>query len=257
MLMDCSVDVSVSLPGLRAARAISTSLHTGVKEHYGRWSHRERRHGVVGSRQGLALRSRGASSSSSPATSRGTSRIAVRRRFSVVTLPSSEVEDVVGRDKATTLAQLEPGDERAAPFHRLVDAAMSSADRFSLEVALAEVIGALAGISGARPEQSRPVRRAMEHIRARLADAITLGELAEHAGLDKFHLCRTFRAQIGMPPHAYMTHLRVARAKELLLEGERAADVAVRVGFYDQAQLTRHFRKLVGTTPARWAKRIV
>jgi AraC-like DNA-binding protein len=55
-----------------------------------------------------------------------------------------------------------------------------------------------------------------------------------------------------MPPHAYLTHLRIARAKELLRLGVRAADVAPQVGFYDRAQLTRHFTRLVGTTPARY-----
>jgi AraC-like DNA-binding protein len=35
----------------------------------------------------------------------------------------------------------------------------------------------------------------------------------------------------------------------------RATDVAPQVGFHDQAQLTRHFRRLVGTTPARYGSR--
>ncbi|HVJ19958.1 MAG TPA: AraC family transcriptional regulator, partial [Polyangiaceae bacterium] len=145
-------------------------------------------------------------------------------------------------------------DERGAPFHRLMNAVSAGADRLSLEVALAEAISALAVAVGARPDYSRPVRLALEYIRARFGDSITLDDLARHAELDKFHLCRAFRAQIGMPPHAYLTHLRVARAKELLRGGVRASDLAPLVGIYDQAQLTRHFRKLVGTTPARYAK---
>ena len=56
-----------------------------------------------------------------------------------------------------------------------------------------------------------------------------------------------------MPPHAYLTHLRIARAKQLLRSGIRASNIAPTVGFHDQAQLTRHFRRLVGTTPARYA----
>jgi AraC-like DNA-binding protein len=56
-----------------------------------------------------------------------------------------------------------------------------------------------------------------------------------------------------MPPHAYLTHLRIQRAKELLTEGVRASDLAPRVGLYDQSQLTRHFRRIVGVTPARYA----
>jgi AraC-like DNA-binding protein len=71
----------------------------------------------------------------------------------------------------------------------------------------------------------------MEYIRERLGDSITLDDLADYAGLDKFHLCRAFRAQIGMPPHAYLTHLRIVRTKELLARGVRASDVAPRVGF--------------------------
>lgn len=99
-----------------------------------------------------------------------------------------------------------------------------------------------------------PVRRAMEYLRERMTEPIRLDVLARHAELDKFHLCRAFRAQVGMPPHTYLIQLRVARAKELLLRGVRASEVAPRVGFYDQAQLTRHFRRIVGTTPARFGR---
>jgi AraC-like DNA-binding protein len=56
-----------------------------------------------------------------------------------------------------------------------------------------------------------------------------------------------------MPPHTYLTHLRIQRAKQLLAKGMRASEVASTVGLYDQSQLTRHFRRIVGTTPARYA----
>ena len=46
----------------------------------------------------------------------------------------------------------------------------------------------------------------------------------------------------------------MARAKALLSNGIRASELAPRVGLYDQAQLTRHFRRIVGVTPARYAK---
>ena len=131
---------------------------------------------------------------------------------------------------------------------------LSSVLLVTLEVAVAEAVNALVVIGGAPPDHSRPVRRALEYVRERLGDSITLDDLADHADLDKFHLCRAFRAQMGMPPHTYLTHLRIARAKELLLGGVRASDLAPLVGLYDQAQLTRHFRRLVGTTPARYGK---
>lgn len=71
---------------------------------------------------------------------------------------------------------------------------------------------------------------------------------------DEFRLCRAFRAEVGLPPHAYLTELRVVRAKELLVAGTSPRDVAPLVGFYDQSQLTRHLRRVVGTTPGRWAR---
>ncbi len=172
--------------------------------------------------------------------------------FAVVMLPANDVARVRDEGKVVSMPHLEAGDERAAAFHRLHDAVCAGADRLTLEVALAEAIDMFARLGHANPEHTRPVRRAMEYLRERLAEPITLDDLAAYAALDKFHLCRAFRAQIGMPPHAYLTHLRVKRAKELLADGVRASELAPRVGLYDQSQLTRHFRRIVGTTPARY-----
>ena len=101
---------------------------------------------------------------------------------------------------------------------------------------------------------SRAVRRALALLRARLAEPVTLDELAAHAGLDKSRLCRACRAEVGLPPHAWLTELRVVRAKELLASGTAPSDVVPLVGFYDQSRLNRHFRRIVGTTPGRWAR---
>jgi len=44
------------------------------------------------------------------------------------------------------------------------------------------------------------------------------------------------------------------RAKELLAAGVRPSEIAPRVGLYDQSQLNRHFRRIVGTTPGAYAR---
>lgn len=254
--MDRSIEVvelPVSLPGLRAVRATTSGLHTGMKDHHGvgriEKGHTEWWGGgrVWRSSPGCILVKQPGDVHRDIARQGPTT-------FTTVTLPADEVARVQSEGRAVPIAQLQPDDERAAPFHRLIDAACAGADRFSLEVAVTEAVGALATIRGPRPDHSRPVRRAMEYIRERLCDPITLADLADYADLDKFHLCRAFRAQIGMPPHKYLTHLRIARAKQLLLRGVRASDVAPLVGLYDQAQLTRHFRRFVGMTPARYGK---
>ena len=67
------------------------------------------------------------------------------------------------------------------------------------------------------------------------------------------HLVRCFSTTFGIAPHRYLIGRRIDAARRKLLDGEPAARVAVEVGFHDQAHLTRHFRRYVGTTPARYA----
>jgi AraC-like DNA-binding protein len=248
-----SVELPVWVPGLRAVRWTTDSLHAGVKERYG-VGRIERGHTEWWGGGRVWRSAPGCIQVKQPGdVHRDLARIGPTT-FTVVTLPTNDVAFAQDGGRAVAIAQLEASDGRAAPFHRLLDAVCAGADRLALEVALAEAVSALAVISSARPDHTRSVRRALEHLRERLAHPITLDDLSGYADLDKFHLCRAFRAQIGMPPHAYLTHLRVARAKELLLRGLRASEVAPLVGLYDQAQLTRHFRRLVGTTPARYGK---
>ena len=100
----------------------------------------------------------------------------------------------------------------------------------------------------------RAVRLARDYLRAHVCSPVTLDALAGHAGTDKFHLIRAFRAELGMPPYEYLTHLRVARAAELLSAGMTVAQAAHAVGLYDESQLHRHFRRILGVTPGKLAR---
>jgi AraC-like DNA-binding protein len=106
----------------------------------------------------------------------------------------------------------------------------------------------------ARARAPRAVRRARAFLHDALADKVTLDELAEHAALDKFHLVRAFRSEVGLPPYEYLTYLRVSRAREMLRRGVRVADAAQAVGFCDESQLHRHFRRIVGVSPGVYAR---
>jgi len=99
----------------------------------------------------------------------------------------------------------------------------------------------------------RAVRRARHYLDEHAAQGVTLAELARVAGLSVSHLCRAFSAAVGMPPHAYQTQVRVARAKALLVAGRLpVAQIAAEVGFANQSHLTYHFARLVGVTPGRY-----
>jgi AraC-like DNA-binding protein len=119
---------------------------------------------------------------------------------------------------------------------------------------LSEIVCTSPPSSGRAP---RAVRRARAFLHDALADKITLDDLAEHAALDKFHLVRAFRSEVGLPPYEYLTHLRVSRARELLRRGAIVAEAAQAVGFYDESQLHRHFRRIVGVPPGSYARSFV
>jgi AraC-like DNA-binding protein len=101
--------------------------------------------------------------------------------------------------------------------------------------------------------ERRPVIRAVAYMRANLAADLTIDDLAACAALSPFHFVRSFRKVTGLPPHAYLTQLRLDRARRLLAEGEAPSAAALAVGFYDQSHLTRHFKRTYGITPGQYA----
>ncbi len=110
-------------------------------------------------------------------------------------------------------------------------------------------------IGGSRGRLARHAFRAVEeYIHAHLDQNIALAELADVAHLSEFHFARLFKQTTGLPPHQFVIHQRVERAKRLIAEGRLSlAQIAIDVGFSDQSQLNRHFKRLVGVTPKRFA----
>jgi AraC-like DNA-binding protein len=96
--------------------------------------------------------------------------------------------------------------------------------------------------------------RVRDLLDARVAEGLALDRAAASFGVHPTHLVRAFTRRHGLPPHRYLTGRRVDRARRLLLDGMAPAAVATAVGFYDQAHLTRHFRRMLATTPAAYAR---
>jgi AraC-like DNA-binding protein len=84
-------------------------------------------------------------------------------------------------------------------------------------------------------------------------DGITLAEAGRILHVSPSHLVRCFARSFGIAPHRYLLGRRVEAARRRLLQGEPIAQVAADVGFHDQAHLSRHFTRHVGTTPGRFA----
>jgi AraC family transcriptional regulator len=93
-------------------------------------------------------------------------------------------------------------------------------------------------------------RRAIELMDAKLDSNLSVEFLAGEVELSPAHFARAFRETFGLPPHRYLLHLRLERARRMLdAENAVLADVAQRSGFADQAHFTRFFKREYGVTP--------
>lgn len=101
-----------------------------------------------------------------------------------------------------------------------------------------------------RPDLAEAVRAALDE---RLFEPVTLAAVAASLDTTTTRVARSFSAAFGIAPHAYVIGRRLEAARGRILDGEPLADVATAVGFYDQAHLTRRFKRFLGVTPGSFA----
>lgn len=87
----------------------------------------------------------------------------------------------------------------------------------------------------------------LDRIDYRVSD---LQECAAKFGYSKGHFSKLFTEAIGISPWQYILHLKVAKAKELLLNTKMLIkDISLEVGFEDPNYFARIFRKITGMSP--------
>jgi AraC-like DNA-binding protein len=154
-------------------------------------------------------------------------------------------------------------DQRSAALLRAAHQAAEHGDQIAsstlLRTCIARLLSAHAAAApsgAARRDGRAPAAVAMvqDVLAERLASPPSLDELSALTGMSPFAVLRAFRAQTGLPPHAYLNQLRVRLARSLLDNGIGPADVAASTGFADQAHLTRHFKRVVGVPPGAYQR---
>jgi AraC family transcriptional regulator len=100
------------------------------------------------------------------------------------------------------------------------------------------------------------LRRVLEYIEANIADDITLVNLAGIAGYSPFHFARKFTLAMGIPPHRYISRIRLENAMAELAAGTLPlAQIALNAHFSSQASFTRAFHRATGMTPREYRYR--
>jgi transcriptional regulator GlxA family with amidase domain len=102
----------------------------------------------------------------------------------------------------------------------------------------------------ASPGRTPAIAELQQWLPDHVADDLTVDALARRAAMSPRTFARTFRAETGTTPAAYVEALRVEGARRLLeTTGLTVAAIAVAVGLRHAETLHRAFRRRVGTTP--------
>ena len=101
------------------------------------------------------------------------------------------------------------------------------------------------------------VDKVTEYIDTHMGEHIAVDDLAELLNCSKFYFLREFKKCTGLTPYQYLMNLRLAKSKDLLSQSQaNIADVALRLGFNDQAHFTRAFKSHFTLTPGQFLKSV-
>jgi AraC family transcriptional regulator len=124
----------------------------------------------------------------------------------------------------------------------------------ALSRALAAALVRRVAVARAALGRDPRIERAVRLFEQRNREKVSMEEAMQVADLSRYQFFRRFRAAVGVSPHEYLLQCRLRLARGLILsEGNRRslADIATEAGFYDQAHLCRHFRRVFGQSPGR------
>lgn len=89
----------------------------------------------------------------------------------------------------------------------------------------------------------------------RLAEPLTLTDLATHARMSLRTFARRFNDEVGLSPGRWLIQQRVGRARQLLESSDLPVDrIAIEVGFATGASLRQHLHAAIGVSPQAYRR---
>jgi len=105
------------------------------------------------------------------------------------------------------------------------------------------------------PQTYRSLTRAREFMRHAYSHPVSLPDVAARANLSPYHFLRVYKQAYGETPHAFLTRLRIERAKTLLAKGSHnVTEVCFEVGFSSLGSFSVLFTHRVGLTPSEYRR---
>jgi AraC family transcriptional regulator len=130
-----------------------------------------------------------------------------------------------------------------------------SLSRFQVDALIVEISVSLLRFRRVHETASTPrwLKRAVATIEERYKEDLSLDALAAELKVHPVHLCRTFRRCYGETLSDHIRRLRIKEARRLLEDGAASiAEISAELGYYDESHFSKAFKRVVGTTPARY-----
>ena len=123
----------------------------------------------------------------------------------------------------------------------------------NLKISLFERRVASEEVPEAREE--RTITGLTRYLQEHLAEEVSLAVLAEAFHLNPQYISQLFKNEIGVGFLAYLTNIRMEKAKKLLLSTSLSiAEVAEQSGYGDYRVFTKAFKKSEGITPSQYRR---
>ena len=104
-------------------------------------------------------------------------------------------------------------------------------------------------------EEGRAINSITRYLQEHLSEELSLSVLAEEFHLNPQYISQLFKNEIGVNFLAYLTGIRMEKAKKLLLSSSLSvAEVAERSGYADYRVFTKAFKKSEGVTPSQYRR---
>jgi AraC-like DNA-binding protein len=174
-----------------------------------------------------------------------------RARAALASLCASEDETLLTRIVALDVCAGAEAGGAQMPFWlrgQWLEAVVTDDERVGTIVKFPGTLQAVPSMESGLPRYK--LRRVMAYVEAGLGGPISLDDLANVAGVSRFHFHRQFRKTVGVTPREYVLRARIERAKGLLTESDlTVGEVSGAVGFADQSHFSNIFRRLTAMTP--------
>ena len=104
-------------------------------------------------------------------------------------------------------------------------------------------------------QEERTITSITRFLQEHMGEDVSLGVLSEEFHLNPQYISQLFKSEIGVGFLAYLTGIRMERARKLLLTTDLpVAEVAERCGYGDYRVFTKVFKKNEGVTPSQYRR---